>query len=204
MNKIKYLIVTVFVIGLMSLSSCVHAASLKYDVIKKPEKDSKSMIVDITLNTDGDNINVVEGNLNFSGEVTKNINIAVENGNSVLSIWPKSPEYSSTSKSIDFTGGIPGGFKGKGLLFRLIIDPSTTGDLGINHINGRIYLNDGLGTMESMSPKTLKIGIDSEGNSVIQGESSGITMLWYVIIILLIICLLFVAFKYVHKKDIRI
>lgn len=201
MNKIflQNLIIRTTVLFFVFTPQSTFSAELNF----KTQTDGKTSIVEVSIDPQVKNLNVVEGTLEFSGEASNGLSVQVENGQSVLPLWPTAPQYDDKSKSITFVGGVPNGFDKEGLLFRLRITPTVKGDLKITYTNGVSYLNDGKGTKESISSKPLEIYTDkSELNNTKENKSDS-NKNKYVIIILLTLIIISFLFKYViknHKK----
>jgi hypothetical protein len=108
-----------------------------------------TFLVEVKLDTEGEEINAVEGYLNFPEDKLEIIDIGV--GGSILNLWPKSPSYSNQTGEISFLGGIPKGFKGEGKLvsatFRVLprVDPHQSFSITFKE-NSKVLLNDGKGT----------------------------------------------------------
>jgi len=108
-----------------------------------------TFLVEVKLDTEGEEINTVEGYLNFPQDKLEIIDIGV--GGSILNLWPENPSYSNQTGEISFLGGIPKGFKGEGKLasttFRVLprVDPRQSASITFKE-NSKILLNDGKGT----------------------------------------------------------
>ncbi|MBU2577445.1 hypothetical protein KKA69_01280, partial [Patescibacteria group bacterium] len=74
-----------------------------------------TFIVELRLDTEGEEINAVKVNLIFPPDRLKVVD--VNRGGSVLILWPEEPFYSNENGALSFTGGIPQGFKDEGKLF---------------------------------------------------------------------------------------
>ncbi len=176
------------------------AAELTFKNIPNTETAGNTTLVEVRIDPQSKSLNVVEGEIRFSGSASDGLSVQVENGHSILPLWPTPPQYDADKKSISFAGGVPDGFSSDGLLFYLRLSPTSYGDLDISYINGSAYLNDGEGTKETVSSKPLKIRIDKGGHQRVIGVSSNFVKIKYVIIILLMIAVLIVIFKYGFKK----
>lgn len=156
--------------------------------------------VEVRIDPRTKEMNVVEGVIKFSGPTVEDLLVQVENGESILPIWPVSPQFDKENKSISFVGGVPNGFKSEGLLFRLRLQSSKSGNLTISYVNGNGYLNDGKGTKEEVISQPLKIYLDENDLGKINEDSSSLNKNNYAIIILLTVIILFVILRYVFKK----
>ena len=131
-----------------------------------------TFLVEVKLDTEGEEINTVEGYLNFPQDKLEIIDIGV--GGSIFNLWPKSPSYSNQTGEISFLGGIPRGFKGEGKLvsttFRVLprVDPHQSFSITFKE-NSKVLLNDGKGT-----PAKLNF---LEGNYEIISRPAGLPVL---------------------------
>ncbi len=141
------------------------AAELTFKLIPNTESSDNTISVDVRVDPQSKSVNVVEGEILFSGAASNDLTVQVENGLSVLSIWPTLPQYDKDQKKVTFTGGVPNGFDAEGLLFHLNISQASPGDLDISFANGSAYLNDGQGTKESVSSLPLKINTEKDNET---------------------------------------
>lgn len=203
MSKVylNYNIVGVVALLFFSIPQIIFAAELKFKVIPNTDSKDKATLVEINIDPQSKKLNVVEGEIKFAGAGSENLFVQVENGQSILPIWPTPPQYDKDKKTISFTGGVPGGFDKEGLLFRLRLSPSVSGMVNISYINGNAYLNDGKGTKESVSSEPFDINIDI--NKQNQKDEKGFTSNKnkYAIIILSVVFVLVIILKYVFKKN---
>ena len=112
-------ITAVFVaLFLLLAPQSISAAELNFNLKSSGSGDSKQSVVEVRINPQSKRLNLIEGKIKFTGSMTDKMSVQVENGNSVLSIWPVPPIYNDKDKSIGFIGGKPDGFQNEGLLFR--------------------------------------------------------------------------------------
>ena len=185
----------------MLVPRCLFAAELTFRVIPNEEINDTTTLVEIRIDPQSKQLNVVEGEILFSGTASDNLSVQVENGRSVLSMWPTPPQYDINKKSISFTGGVPFGFNSEGLLFRLRLSPRIFGVLSISYIHGNAYLNDGKGTKEFISSKSLDLNINNEEQNQIHEARFNSNIYTYAIIILSVAAVLMVMFRYGLKKN---
>ncbi|MCP6718033.1 MAG: hypothetical protein KJI70_00595 [Patescibacteria group bacterium] len=122
-----------------------------------------TFIVEAKIDTQGECINTVKVELSFASNVLEIKDFS--QGNSLLSLWAKEPEFSNETGLVSFSGGIPGGYCGE-----LAGDPGTSNLLGrmifqvyqtplVNKPistkiefseNSYVLLHDGLGTKASL------------------------------------------------------
>ena len=107
-----------------------------------------TFIKEVYLDTEDENINVVESKIVFNFDVLEAVDVMT--GNSIIKLWVEEPRISNKEGKIKFSGGIPNGYKGNGLLFKILFKAKNSGDCGFNFISASIYLNDGKATKENV------------------------------------------------------
>lgn len=215
MNKF----LNIIAITVLIFPTTLFAADINF---KSVSNDSN--IVEVRLDPKSKNINVVEGviSVNFDDSIKSDqINIDIENGNSILSLWPIAPSYNAEKKEISFTGGIPLGVKTEGLLFKIKISSGVGSAGGIGNVGnikfawagGSAYLNDGKGTKESITSESITLSLAQDVENTNQknvdqknteniSELSGFFSLKNVTILLLSIIVL-VVLLYAYKKTVK-
>ncbi len=162
----KYFLI---ILGLfLLLPSVVSAAELKFSTPKQALSLNETLIVEILLDTQGEDINALSGEIIFSEEflVLKEI----RDGNSIIGLWVEQPQIKEAGK-VTFSGIMPGGFKGllgadwsgvkPGLIFQLIFQTKTSGQSTIFIKEPIILLNDGQGTAAKTLANQLPIIINN-------------------------------------------
>jgi len=150
----------------------------------KPSSDSLSkdeqFYVDVNLNTEGKIINGIEGSVSFPDNISF---VRAEEGNSIVNLWVEKPALSDGS--VKFSGIIPNGFSGvidpfnpdnklPGLIIRLIFETKKEGDCNISISKAITTLNDGLGTIDNITPSSAKISIQNISNPYIYKTSNDV------------------------------
>lgn len=113
-----------------------------------------SFVVDVRMDTEGKLINAAEVYLKFPATLRVE---GIDQGGSILELWPEQPVFSNEDGGISFTGGIPGGFTGQGKLasirFSSIQNDSDVPESVVVSFgdNSQTLLNDGNGTKASLS-----------------------------------------------------
>lgn len=195
---LSYFVVAISFLSLTCVPQVLFAAEVYFQVIPHTGSSTPTL-VEVRIDPQSKKLNVVEGVLKFSGDALADSVIEVENGQSILPIWPTPPEYDNNKKSISFTGGIPNGFDSPGLLFKLRISASRSGDMSISYTDGNAYLNDGKGTKEAIDSEPLTVHVDKVLEPKTENTPFGFTR--YVIILLSTLAVLVVIFKYGFKKN---
>jgi len=145
-NRIlQYLIVT----ALLFAAVPVLAAEISFDTKTNSVTAGQQFQASVVLNTNGEEINAVEGKIIFPSDLLKLKEI--RDANSVVSFWVDKPKLESDGQ-ISFSGIIPGGYQGpKGLLLTLIFVSKKEGQGTIELQDAKTLLNDGKGTKAALS-----------------------------------------------------
>jgi len=137
-----------------------------------------SLIIDLRLDAESEEINTAEVNLNFSSDLFEIIEF--NKGDSIFTFWPEEPELKNNI--ISFMGGVPGGFRGKGSLLKINLRAKETGQATIFFKNdSRVLLNDGKGTLAELSllEGNYEVSEKPEGLIVISSRSCPDQNKWY-------------------------
>lgn len=197
-TTVSYFAAAMLLLFLAGFPQGLFAAELSFQPILSAGSSTPT-VIEVRIDPQAKRLNVVEGVIRFSGEPSDDLFVEVENGQSILPIWPTPPQYNKDKKSISFTGGIPNGFDSPGLLFRVRISSAVSGDVTVSYSDGNAYLNDGKGTTEAVDSKPITVHVDKTLENAKTKASSGYGT--YVIILLSILVVLIVIFKYGFKKN---
>jgi len=129
-----------------------------------------TFVVEVRLDTEGEEINAVDVPLQFSSEILEALDFS--KGNSLLTLWVLEPQI--TEGEIVFSGGRPGGFSGDGILGRITMRGKETGKAHMGFGDEmRILLNDGVGTKAEVSvfPGNYEIITKPENLPIISSRS---------------------------------
>ena len=205
MNRMSFSQVVIAIAGLIIfvIPQNIFAAELTFRIVPNNIPDDNATLVEVRIDPQSKGLNVVEGTISFQGTILNELSVQVENGQSVLPLWPVPPLYLPSEKVVRFTGGVPNGFDKEGLLFRLRLSSPVSGNLVISYIDGSAYLNDGDGTKEDVSSEPITISFDSFGDSKVVETFYETGKLKSVTIILLIAVVFFLVLLYGHKKIIK-
>jgi len=103
-----------FICCFLFIVSSVNAATLYLSPPSQNIYQSNSFIVEVRLDTEDEEINTVGVNLTYLSNSLEILD--VNDGDSVLTLWPKKPVIQDGK--ISFMGGIPNGFLGEdGLIY---------------------------------------------------------------------------------------
>jgi len=157
----KYLVYSSIVLILVFkfTSLVTYAAEVTFKVVDNPTPQESVTVVEVRLDPKGGQLNALEGVIGLLGEARNITTVLVETGGSVISLWPNEPEYSKEEGVIRFTGGAFTSFPENGLLFRLRIFSEQSSDITLSWLGGSAYKNDGLGTVEPISSRSLNIAV---------------------------------------------
>lgn len=162
MKKISLLLLLVWI----TLPFSAEAASIY--AVAQPEVQTQEVFpVEIFLDTEGQNINALEGTL----ELSQNISVEeVRFSGSIVSFWLDEPKKGRGSV-ISFSGLIPAGYQGspektgKGNLFTLYVRSANPGVGAISFRDSIAYLNDGEGTAVNLSKSPIDFSVVPDGLS---------------------------------------
>lgn len=105
---------------------------------------NESILITASVDTAGQQINTVGGQVSFPGSSVSVSDLRF--GNSIISLWVDKPTANNSAGTINFTGGTPGGYSGSsGSLFTFVVRPKQEGSLTINLHDVKVLLNDGSG-----------------------------------------------------------
>lgn len=138
-----YFLVVVFSFSFLIFPLVARGATLYLAPQFQTVYQGNTFILEVRLNTEGEEINTAKAHLIFSPDLLKPVDFI--KGSSILPFFVGEPKI--RKGEIYFTGGVPNGFKGEGLLAKISFLAKKTGKEDINFKeNSRILLNDGKGT----------------------------------------------------------
>jgi GxxExxY protein len=175
----NFLAVISLVFVLFSVSPSVLAAEIFFDAITKEVAVNQEFRVDALLNTEGEDINAIEGKIIFPANILELKEI--KDGNSVVNLWIERPRVETLNntnintnkhegiggdsclyscKFVSFSGITPGGFKSEnGLVFSLVFEPKEKNKGQIEFSGIRALKNDGLGAPADVLTRPLEFEI---------------------------------------------
>lgn len=157
-SKLSIRVVLLTSLLLVMSSTPALAASLNFQPQNLNLPQAKPFTVTITIDTEGTNINALDGTISVAKELG---DVVVTDSGSIITYWVARPEFDKDNHAIKFSGTIPGGYSGKnGIILSLVI-PAYSGQkltnaITIAEIHG--YLNDGFGTVAKISTKQFVLG----------------------------------------------
>ncbi len=148
-NYFKYYYQIMILLVVFFTPYLVSAATVFVDTNSNEFGAEDKKILNIRLNTEGKNINAIEGLVGIYSPDGPVYVRELSVGGSDFSLWPNKPSL-STSKgnvSINFVGGVPAGINKKdALLFTIALTAENPGTVYIAPVSLVGYANDGLGT----------------------------------------------------------
>lgn len=125
-------------------SRSVFAASLELNVEKNTIQTGEIFTATILLNTEGQSINTIEGDLKYDEKFFQIE--AVNIGNSFISFWVEKPDI-KTPGTVHFSGITPGGISAlNSEVFKVMFRTLKTGNTSLLLNNVNLFLNDGQGS----------------------------------------------------------
>jgi hypothetical protein len=178
----RFLFPLTFFVTLL-LPSLVSAAQMTFETVS----DTQGMALDVWVNPEGKKINVIEGTLVLRG-IPPSVVAIVDIEGSRLTLWPTPPVYSPGESVIPFVGGAPGGFTEKGKLFRIHFSSPLFSPVSVSLAEANAYLNDGVGTRESLFALPYTTGEAKQTGKNIFSEFFSIKNVTITVLLFSIVC----------------
>ncbi|MBA3732852.1 hypothetical protein H0W91_00565 [Patescibacteria group bacterium] len=152
----------------------LNAQSVSFGTSKSTYEVGSSILVSVVINTQGQSINTIGGQVSFP---TDKVTITdVRYGNSIISLWVDKPAVNSSSGTIKFTGGIPGGYSGSnGSVFTFVARPNTVGSVTFNLNDVHVLANDGSGA-EVPGVKTPSLSLTITTATIVPSKTTTTTV----------------------------
>ena len=148
-NNKKIIIFLLFSIFYFLTSNSALAATLYLMPQSQDIFQGETFIAEIRIDTAEEEINVIEANLEFPPALFEVLNVS--KGGSILNLWPTEPFFSNSDGRISLMGGIPGGFKGQGMVAQITFRGKELGKAILNFKEtSQVLLNDGEGTQDDL------------------------------------------------------
>jgi len=158
--KIKLVIIFIFA---FFFSRNVLAASLELNTDKNTLQENGTFTLTLSLDTEGDSINTIEGDLKYDENFVKPETLNI--GNSFVSFWVEKPDF-ETPGIIHFSGVTPGGISAPSSeVFEVVFRTKNAGDTSLSLENVNLFLNDGKGSTVEAKIKNADIKINQGENS---------------------------------------
>lgn len=156
LNKKNTIILSLIALLLCQFSPSISlAAQTSFSLQTESVRRGDVVVAELSLQELEQTINAMDGYISFDPNFLKVEDVSI--GDSVFTLWPRTPVFSNDNGRIIFTGGIPGGLKNtKGKVLRIVFLAKNTGDTSLAVSNESVlYLNDGQGT--KVSPRNISL-----------------------------------------------
>ncbi len=153
---------SLLLLAIIVLPQTVLAARAFIRAQTTPMAAEDKVMAEVRFNTEGKQINAVEGLVGLKTDNGSLYVRAIGLGGSDLTLWTNKPSVApqSNSASISFTGGTPGGFnKTDALLFTIAFTVTAPGTVTILPVSLVAYANDGRGTPITVNNEDLSITV---------------------------------------------
>ena len=159
-SKFKFYIIATVVFSIsFFVVAQAFAAEIFFETKTQKMARGQQFDVKIFINTDGENINAIEGKIIFPAD--KLVLKETQDGNSIINFWIEQPEFKNGK--ILFSGIVPGGFNGqRGLIFSTTFWAQKEGNSTIEFNDIKTLLNDGKGTLANTVISNLKLVISEQ------------------------------------------
>jgi len=147
-----------------------HAATVSFSEPKATA--AGSFAIEVTLNADAHAVNVVEGAIAIPTGLAID---SVTTAGSGFSLWPQTPQFVRADRSIEFSGGVPGGIPAQtsARLFTIFAHATEPGTFTLDASKVNAYENDGKGTKDTLTSKSLALKATVAGTAIAQRQVSG-------------------------------
>lgn len=162
-SLLKQKIILAFMLWL--IPNVVLGVEMSFEPSNVVSNQSQSFTTTLLLSTNEQSVNAVEGTLLVAKELGDNITIS--DSGSIITYWVSRPEWDPTSRTIKFSGTVPGGYTGQsGILFSVLLPPHNGGSVSNAVVVGQsnVYLNDGMGTPAQVSTSAFALTSDGSGD----------------------------------------
>lgn len=154
MKKFNYLLI-VFALTLL-LPHGVRAAEVYFETTNNTYKVGEEFVSHVYLNTQGELVNAIEGEIVFPQDLLRVKDI--RNGNSLINFWINGPKFDG--KTIVFSGITPGGIIGKEQkIFSVVFEAVAEGKPEISFKVVSVLKNDASGTKLNSKVSNLHLEI---------------------------------------------
>ncbi len=145
-----------FLIILLFFPTASFAAEFQLEQQLSSIRAGDTFTVTLSLRTDADSINAIEGTIHFS-PILSLADIRLQG--SLVPLWISSPTEKEKGV-VSFAGVLPGGYQGEGKIFTLVFKAAKKGDAHLSFGSDTgAYQNDGKGTAAKLSLPELSFSI---------------------------------------------
>lgn len=145
----------------------VLGASINFNPASVSVPQAKPFTVTLLVDTEGKSINAIDGIILVPQELGNDITIT--DSGSIITYWIQQPVWDAKTRSIKFSGAVPGGYQGSNGILLSVTLPAYNGSKlsnGLTVTELHSYQNDGLGTPINISSKQFVIGGAQTDNDI--------------------------------------
>ncbi len=156
----------IFVAIIFILSIPQNSCALSVVEISVPEQGvyaNKQVVLPITLRA-SEQINAISFDFVVPQDMVVN---SVNDGGSIVSFWIEKPVYNETTHHIYFSGIIPGGFVGKGVLANIIATPKHSDLYLISIQKAEVHKNNSNASIDEFSTGSMQIPVASADSNAL-------------------------------------
>lgn len=158
MKTQAFRLIILFAASCLLLVQSAVGAELYFGAHGKKMEAGKNFEVGVFVNTEGELINAIEGEVVFPPDLEV---VEIRDGNSILNLWIKRPQLTEAGR-VAFAGVIPGGYFGdRSYLFSLVLRAKKEGQITITTSNEKVLLNDGQGSPADVRRAPLSLNVSS-------------------------------------------
>ena len=170
-NKLSSVFVVLFFLIFLLSAKQTSAAEVSFGSNNKVVNIGDTVAVDVLINTEGESVNVVDGNITIPSGLDLIDIKELSSANSALSQWVRTPSWLKKDGIISFVGGLPGGLNNSSSsLFRIFFTANSAGQVTFLPSDVKVYANDGLATLVGVHVTPLTITINQADGSSIKDE----------------------------------
>ena len=147
MRKIFFIAISLFFFTITPFIS--NASTLFFLPQNTEHQRSNTFIKILYIDTGDQKINTVASEIIFDQDILEVVDIIT--GDSIVELWMGEPVISNENGSIKFTGGIPGGYSGKGIIIKIIFKAKKTGTCNLSLSDTKVLLNDNKATEDEVA-----------------------------------------------------
>jgi hypothetical protein len=148
LKKVWLLFSVLFCFSLVLIPKRTYGAILYLEHQSQTVYQEDSFIVEIRVDSEGEEINTVKANIIFPPDLLMAVDF--NKGGSILTLWVQEPNIQKGE--ISFMGGTPQGFKGEGLIGKINFLGEEIGKAKVSFKeNCQVLLHDGKGTPAKLS-----------------------------------------------------
>lgn len=157
--KIRLIVISILLFAAVYAAPSAASAAILYPL---PNTSSvapgETFVVPVLLDSEGQNINVVEATLTFPSGLFEVVDVLLSN--SFLTLWPEEPSIDPAVGRVHLSGGVPNGsVVHNAEAFSVVLRAVAlgTGIIDIDTDVSAVYLNDGFGSRASLTSRPVQV-----------------------------------------------